>query len=150
MPTPRLLVLHGPNLDLLAKREPSVYGNVSLAEIETALESLARELGVEIESFQSNHEGALLDRIRDAAASGIDGYMINPGGLGHTSVSLRDALLAAGLPFVELHCSNIAARESFRRRSLLTDVAVGVVSGFGAASYTLALRALVGHLNETI
>ncbi len=142
----RVLVVHGPNLNLLGSREPEVYGHTTLAEIDEALAAQAQEAGAEIESFQSNHEGALIDRIQEARAW-ADGILLNPGGLTHTSVALRDALLATGLPVVEVHLSNTAAREPFRKTSLVTDVAVGVVGGFGPHSYRLGLDALLGHLS---
>lgn len=141
----KILVLHGPNLNLLGVREPEVYGAASLAEVEAGLTSLAADLGVEVEFFQSNAEGALVDRIQ-AALGQCAGVLINPAAYTHTSVALRDALLATALPFVEIHLSNIHARESFRQRSLLADVAVGTVAGFGANSYQLGLRGLVAHL----
>jgi 3-dehydroquinate dehydratase-2 len=139
-------VLHGPNLNLLGSREPSIYGRVGLAEIDRALHELAEELSVDLDILQSNHEGELIDCIQRSTQSA--GFLINPAGLGHTSVALRDALLAVNLPFVEVHCSNILARESFRQSTLLCDVALGVVMGFGPDSYTLGLRALVAHLNS--
>lgn len=142
----RLLLLNGPNLDRLGSREPELYGSATLAEIEGRAQELAAELGIALDCYQSNHEGELIDRIHRAAEDGVDGILINPGGLGHSSVSLRDALLAAEIPFVELHCSNVHGREEFRRKSVLADVAVGSISGFGAASYELALRAMTGHL----
>jgi 3-dehydroquinate dehydratase II len=142
----RILVLHGPNLNLLGMREPEVYGRTTLAEIDASLASLAVELGVELEAFQSNHEGALVDRIQAARAQGI---LINPGGYTHTSVAIRDALTAVGIPFVEIHLSNIHAREPFRRTSLLSDVALAQVAGFGAQSYTVALRGLVESLRAS-
>lgn len=152
----RLLCLHGPNLNLLGRREPQIYGSASLAEVCSDMESQATALGVVVEQFQSNSEGALIDRIHAALGSEagqtdgpVDGILINPGGLGHTSVSLRDALLGVGIPFVELHCSNVAAREEFRQFSFLSDVAVGVISGFGTKSYSLALQALVDHLQDS-
>ena len=141
----KILVLHGPNLNLLGVREPEVYGAASLAEVETGLTRLAADLEVEVEFFQSNAEGALVDRIQ-AALGQCAGVLINPAAYTHTSVALRDALLATALPFVEIHLSNIHARESFRQRSLLADVAVGTVAGFGANSYQLGLRGLVAHL----
>ncbi len=141
----RILVLHGPNLNLLGQREPELYGRTTLAEIEAALSALAEELGVSLESFQSNHEGALIDRIH-AAIGEVDGIVINPGGLTHTSVSLRDALVGSDLPFVEVHLSNVHAREEFRRRSLISDVAVGQVAGLGPIGYELALRGLLARL----
>jgi len=139
----RILVLHGPNLNLLGTREPDVYGKTTLAEIDTSLAALAAELGVAIESAQSNHEGVLVDRIQAARA---DGILINPGGYTHTSVAIRDALTGVGIPFVEVHLSNIHGRESFRRQSLFSDVAIAQVAGFGPFSYTVALRGLVEFL----
>jgi 3-dehydroquinate dehydratase-2 len=141
----RILCLHGPNLNLLGQREPEVYGRTTLAEIDAALAVLAEELGASVESFQSNHEGALIDRIH-AARGEVDGILINPGGLTHTSVSLRDALVGSDIPFVEVHLSNVHAREEFRRRSLVSDVAVGQVAGLGAIGYELALRGLLARL----
>lgn len=142
----RILVLHGPNLNLLGKREPQVYGNSSLAEIETGLSALAEELGCTVEFLQSNHEGVLVDAVQDT--DGVDGILINPGAYGHTSIALRDAFLGTGTPFVEVHISNIHAREGFRARSRLADLAVGLITGFGPGSYGLGLRALVEHLQD--
>jgi 3-dehydroquinate dehydratase-2 len=141
----RILVLHGPNLDRLGTREPALYGPATLAEIDQRLALLGRELGAEVDCFQSNHEGALLERIH-AAAGLADGLLVNAGGWTHSSVALRDALTGAGVPFVEVHLTNIDAREPFRRVSLLADVALARVAGFGAASYTVALRGLVEFL----
>lgn len=138
----RILVVHGPNLSLLGLREPEVYGRVTLAEIDARLAALAAELGATVRCVQSNHEGALVDELH-AARGHFDAVLINPGGLTHTSVVLRDALLGVGLPFVEVHLSNVHAREPFRRHSMLSDVARGVITGFGAQSYELGLRALV-------
>lgn len=146
-PTLAVGVVHGPNLQLLGKREPAVYGTTSLGEIDAALASLAADLGVRVETFQSNHEGELLDFV-DAASGRVDGFLVNAGGLTHTSVSLRDALVGVGLPFVEVHLSNTAARERFRRHSYLAPVAVGVVFGFGAESYLLGLRGLERFLRS--
>ena len=145
---PRILVLHGPNLDALGRREPSVYGRTTLAEIDRRLADLAGSLGCEVESLQSDHEGVLIDALyahRDTA----DGFLVNAGGLTHTSVALRDALAAVGRPAVEVHLSNPAAREPFRHSSLISGVVLGVVQGFGADSYLLGLRALASHLGES-
>ena len=144
---PRILVLHGPNLGALGTREPDVYGRVSLETIDRGLQGLALELGCEVECRQTNHEGVLIDALHNARAV-ANGVLLNPGGLTHTSVALRDAVAAAGLPVVEVHVSNPAARESFRHASLVSGAAVGVVQGFGPESYGLALRALVGVLNR--
>ncbi|NQZ96278.1 MAG: type II 3-dehydroquinate dehydratase [Myxococcales bacterium] len=145
--TPRILVIHGPNLNLLGTREPEIYGATTLEEINTEVTSAAKEQGAEVEFFQSNHEGALIDRIQEAV-SWADGLLINPGGLTHTSVTLRDALLASGLPVVEVHCSNVFSREEFRQRSYISGIAVGVISGFGPTSYWLGLHALLDHLER--
>lgn len=136
-----MLVLHGPNLNLLGTREPGVYGRTTLADVDARLIALGGELGVQVETFQNNHEGALIDRIHGTDARGV---VFNPGGYTHTSVALRDALLGRALPFVEVHLSNVHAREPFRRHSYFSDVAIGVVSGFGALSYELGLRGLLG------
>ena len=139
----RILVLHGPNLNLLGEREPEIYGRETLAEIDAALGRVAAELGAEVESFQSNHEGALIDRLQ-AARGRVDGLIVNLGGFTHTSVALRDALIATEIPVIEVHLSNLNKRESFRRDSLVADVAVGQIMGLGAIGYELALRALMG------
>lgn len=143
----RILVLHGPNLNLLGQREPEVYGRQTLADINASLTSLATELGVEIETLQSNHEGVLIDRIHAAPNDGFSGIVINPGGLTHTSVSLRDAISSVAVPVVEAHLSNIHAREAFRQHSYVSGVVVGQIAGFGAMSYLLALRGLIAHLS---
>ena len=145
----KILVVHGPNLNLVGIREPDVYGNLGFEGICTEVTDLADQLGIEVSHFQSNHEGALIDRIQEARAGGadsVDGIVINPGGLTHTSVCLRDALLASAVPFIEVHLSNIHAREAFRKHSMLSDIAIGQIAGFGSASYTLALRAIVDSL----
>ncbi|MDT8436047.1 MAG: type II 3-dehydroquinate dehydratase [Gemmatimonadota bacterium] len=143
----RIGVLHGPNLNLLGSREPEHYGSTSLRDIDAALAALAVELGVEVETFQSNHEGELVDRVQDRSAA-VDGWLVNAAGLTHTSVALRDALVAGERPLVEVHLSNPWAREPFRHTSLLTDVAIGIVSGFRADSYRFALQGLVARLRE--
>lgn len=136
----RVLVLHGPNLNLLGKREPEVYGRLTLEEVDRLIRERARELGLEVEIRQSNHEGVLLDLIH-AAPGRFDALVINPGALTHYSLSLRDAIAAVGLPTVEVHLSNVYARERFRRRSVTAPVCQGVVAGFGVQSYLLALEA---------
>ena len=142
----KILVLHGPNLNLLGQREPEVYGHQTLADIDRELTALAAELGVSLTTCQSNHEGVLIDQLHAAAAGGFAGVIINPGGLTHTSVALRDAIAGIDLPVVEAHLSNIHARETFRQQSYVAGVVVAQVAGFGAISYQLALRGLVTHL----
>ena len=142
----RLLVLHGPNLNLLGQREPGVYGRTTLAEIDADLAAIARESSHDLASFQSNSEGALIDRIHAAAKEGIAFIVINPGALTHTSIALRDALAAVAIPFIEVHLSNVHAREPFRHRSYIADLAVGVITGFGADSYRLGLAAALRRL----
>ena len=141
----RVLLVNGPNLNMLGLREPGLYGSATLEGIEAELRHQAEGLGVALDCFQSNHEGALVDRIQ--AARGLaDGILINAGAFTHTSIALRDALLAVAIPFVELHLSNIHGREAFRHHSFLADKALGVICGFGATSYSLALQGLVAHL----
>jgi len=134
------LVLHGPNLNLLGSREPSVYGPSTLSEIDADLQQMAANAGGQLQALQSNHEGVLIDRIHAARSDGTEFIIINPGGLTHTSVSLRDALSAVALPFIEVHLSNVHAREPFRHHSYLSALAVGVICGLGADGYRLALQ----------
>ena len=138
-------VIHGPNLSTLGTREPEVYGALSLDDINRAVAALADELGVEVEFYQTNHEGEVVDHLA-ARGTEFDGFVVNPAAWTHTSVALRDALLATGRPFVEVHLSNTYARESFRHVSYLADVSAGVVTGFGVNSYLLGLRGLVSGL----
>ena len=154
MKTLRILVLHGPNLNLLGNREPGHYGQVTLATINQQLIELGDKLKAEITTFQSNHEGELVDRVQQSATDQatlgkIDGIVFNPAAYTHTSIALRDALLASRIPFVEVHLSNIHRREEFRHRSMLADAAVGTIAGFGAMSYELGLRALTNYLRQT-
>jgi 3-dehydroquinate dehydratase-2 len=141
----KVAVVHGPNLNLLGTREPGVYGRTTLAEIDAALARLGTELGVEVDCFQSNHEGALVDHVQGRGAA-VDGFVVNAAAYTHTSVALADALAGVARPYVEVHLSNVFARERFRHRSYIAAGALGVVSGFGAASYLMGLRALVEHL----
>ncbi len=145
---PRILVLHGPNLNLLGTREPEVYGRTTLADIHTMMEARARAAGVQIESFQSNSEGELIDRVQAAGSEGIEFIIINPAGYTHTSVALRDALAAVGIPFIEVHLSNIHAREPFRQHSYFSALAVGTICGLGAQGYALALEAALARIRK--
>jgi 3-dehydroquinate dehydratase-2 len=137
-----ILVLHGPNLNLLGTREPGVYGNVTLEEINQHLTALGKKMGVEIQCYQSNHEGELIDALHDAR-NWASGVIFNPGGYTHTSVALRDAVAAIAIPVIEVHLSNVHAREEFRRHSHIAPVCLGSIAGFGWRSYTLALQALL-------
>jgi 3-dehydroquinate dehydratase-2 len=138
----QLLILHGPNLNLLGTREPEVYGTTTLAEINTGLEQEAARLGHRVAFFQSNAEHALVERIHAARDEGVEFILINPGAFTHTSIALRDALLGVAIPFIEVHLSNVFAREPFRQTSYLSDAAVGVISGLGAQGYRLAMQAV--------
>jgi len=143
-----LLLINGPNLNLLGTREPGVYGRQTLADIEQALAAAALTLGHTLSSFQSNHEGALVDRIQQAKADDVQLIIINPGAYTHTSIALRDALLAVAIPFFEVHLSNVHAREDFRKHSYLSDIALGVIAGCGALGYQLALSAAHARLSQ--
>jgi 3-dehydroquinate dehydratase-2 len=138
-----LLLLNGPNLNLLGTREPEVYGRTTLSDIEQELQALATAAGARLSCFQSNHEGALIDRIHAARTEGVEAIVINPGGLTHTSVALRDALAGVALPFIEVHISNVHRREPFRHHSYLSDIALGTIVGLGVAGYRLALSHLL-------
>ena len=143
----RILLLNGPNLNLLGERQPEIYGSATLADIENGIKAAAAEHGIEVRCVQSNHEGAMIDALQGARAD-CDGIIFNPAGYGHTSVALRDALIATDLPAVEVHLSNLARRESFRHHTLTADVAIGQICGFGADGYQLALTALTRHLRS--
>jgi len=144
----RVLVLHGPNLNLLGQREPEIYGRTTLADIDASLMALGRELGLAVETFQSNHEGELVSKIQQARGR-YAALLINAGAYTHTSVAILDAILATGLPVVEVHLSNLYKREEFRHHSYIARAAVGQICGFGADSYLLGLRAAVGILKKT-
>ncbi len=135
------LVIHGPNLNLLGQREPEVYGTTTLDEINQQIEEFAESIGHQLTSYQSNAEHELIDRIQEAKKEGVDFIIINPGAFTHTSIALRDTLLGINIPFIEVHLSNVFAREEFRRQSYLSDIAVGIISGMGALGYSLAIQA---------
>jgi len=143
----KLLVIHGPNLNMLGVREPEHYGNLTMADIDALVRALARELGAEAECRQSNHEGEIVGWIQDAMGD-FDAIVINPGAFTHTSVSIRDAIAATGVPVVEVHLSNIHKREEFRRHSYVAGVALGQITGFGPDSYLLGVRAAVSHIKS--
>jgi 3-dehydroquinate dehydratase-2 len=143
----KILIIHGPNLNMLGKREPEIYGATTLGEINTALSTKAKELGAEVSFFQSNSEGEIVSSIQDSMSE-FDGIVINPGAYTHTSVAIRDAILSSGLPVVEVHISNIYKREDFRQKSFISDVSLGVISGFGVNSYMLGLSGLIDHLSD--
>lgn len=143
----KILVVHGPNLNMLGRREVEIYGNMSLEKVNESVRDLAKELGVEVDIFQSNSEGTLIDRIQDAYGR-YDAIVINPGGYTHTSVALRDAVAATGIPAIEVHISNIHRREEYRHHSFVAEVAVGQITGFGMDSYLLGLRAAVEFIRK--
>jgi 3-dehydroquinate dehydratase-2 len=143
-----ILVIQGPNLNLLGTREPKVYGKTTLEDIHTNLGTIAQSHSVDISTFQSNHEGELIDRIQKAKHDGVDFIIINPGAFTHTSVALRDALAGVAIPFTEVHLSNIYQREEFRKHSYLSDIATGVICGLGAIGYELALQAAIARLKK--
>ncbi len=145
---PTILVLNGPNLNLLGSREPEHYGTTTLADINQQLETRATELGCSLETFQSNHEGELVDRIHKAGEDNIDFIIINPAAFTHSSVAVRDAISGVHIPFIEMHLSNVHAREEFRQHSYFSDLAVGVISGLGPQGYDLALQAAVQHCSK--
>jgi 3-dehydroquinate dehydratase-2 len=146
----QILVLHGPNLNLLGSREPTVYGSTTLAQIDANLAEIAAKAGFSLESFQSNHEGALVDRIQTAAREGCRFIIINPAAYTHTSVAMRDALAAVDLPFIEVHLSNIHKRETFRHHSFFSELALGVICGLGAQGYQLALTCAIEQLGNPL
>ena len=142
-----ILLINGPNLNLLGTREPEIYGNKSLNDIEIDLTKAAKEQSFNLECYQSNHEGEIVDKIHESVKK-IQGILINAGAFTHTSISIRDALIGSRIPFVELHISNIFSREDFRKESFLTDKAIGIISGFGIFSYSLALDGIIEYLNS--
>ena len=142
-----ILLINGPNLNLLGTREPEIYGNKTLNDIENDLTKVAKEKSINLQCFQSNHEGEIVDKIQSSVRN-IHGILINAGALTHTSISIRDALIGSKTPFVELHISNIFSREEFRKESFLTDKAIGIISGFGITSYFLALEGIIEFLSS--
>jgi 3-dehydroquinate dehydratase-2 len=144
----RLLLINGPNLNLLGSREPGVYGDTSLGDIEQRLAALATDLGHELDSFQSNAEHEIVDRVQQAAGDGSEFILLNPGAFTHTSIAIRDALLAVGIPFIEVHLSNVFAREDFRHSSYFSDIAAGCIFGLGAYGYEMALQAASRLMSE--
>lgn len=146
MPARKVLLINGPNLNLLGTREPHIYGSTTLADVEAAAQQQASSLSISLATFQSNHEGGIIDRIQAARADGVDAIIINPGGYTHTSVAIRDALLGVEIPFVELHVSNVHAREEWRRHSYFTDKAVAMICGMGVYGYTAALEFVAKHM----
>jgi 3-dehydroquinate dehydratase II len=143
----KVLVIHGPNLNMLGKREPEVYGNTTLDEINSQLEHLGKALGISVDTFQSNHEGAIIDKIQEAVTT-QKGIIINPAAFTHTSIAIRDALLALDVPIIEIHISNIYKREPFRHKSLISDVADAQITGLGIKGYSIALKALAEMLQD--
>ena len=143
-----ILVIQGPNLNLLGTREPEIYGHETLDDIHRQLHTQAQESGVHLDTFQSNHEGEVIDRIHQAKKDGVQFIIINPGGYSHTSVAIRDALVGVSIPFIEVHLSNIHQRESFRNHSYFSDVAVGVICGLGSIGYRLALEAVIAKIKH--
>jgi len=144
----KILIIHGPNLNLLGRREPETYGSQTLADINSELLELGNTLNASVSNYQSNHEGELIDCLHQAGLDGVDGIVINPAAYTHTSIALRDALLGIDIPFIEVHLSNVHKRESFRHQSFLSNIALGVIAGFGSSSYTLALRGLIERLQK--
>jgi len=142
-----ILLINGPNLNLLGTREPEIYGNQTLSDIQKDLTKVAQQNSINLECFQSNHEGKIVDKIQDSVGN-IEGILINAGAFTHTSISIRDALVGSKIPFVELHISNIFSREEFRKESFLTDKAIGIISGFGISSYYLALEGMIKYLKK--
>lgn len=142
----KVLVINGPNLNLLGTREPHIYGSTTLADVEAGLRAQAKELGLELDCFQSNHEGAIVDRIHQARLEGVKFVLINPGAYTHTSVAIRDAFGGVAIPFVEVHISNVHKREAFRHLSYLSDIAEAVMAGFGTQGYSLALQFIAAKL----